>query len=495
MATYTWPRAVPGLRLQAWSGYLAANIAAGVLYFVLPRLGASEWAGMVLYLSISTATPIAILAGVRMHRPAGRRAWWLLAAGQILIIVAEAMTYVSEYLADGFDEPEPSDVLYLSAYPLLALGLLTFVRRRTPEWDTPSGLDAGIIAVAATLACWVFLVQPLAADTEASTVSRAVQGLYPMLDLMLLVITVRMVLGTGVRTVSFALMVASIVMLLAADGVYAALSIMGVDQFVSPLDSLWMASYALMGAAALHPSMRRVDERSGVATPDATLGRLAMLTIAVLAAPAVQLIQHFRHEDVHVPLVAAACAAMFLLVMGRMAGVVAAQRRAAITDGLTGLHTRRYFEQCLTTEVQRAHRTGLPIGLLIVDVDHFKTVNDTYGHPGGDRVLIEVARRLTTSSRAGTVVARFGGEEFALLLPHTDPAGVAVAAENIRRAIGTTPIAVRNETLIRVTASVGASCLPEHADTPETLVLTADHALYAAKDAGRNRAVVSSAAA
>ncbi len=272
-------------------------------------------------------------------------------------------------------------------------------------------------------------------------------------------------------------------------------SVSGVCACSGRLDALWMGSYALMGAAALHPSMRRMDERSGVATPDASLGRLALLAVFVLVAPVVQVVQYYRDDQVRVPLVASACAVMFLLVMARMAGMVAAQRRAAITDGLTGLHTRRYFEQCLTTEVQRAQRTGLPLGLLIVDVDHFKAVNDTYGHPGGDRVLIEVARRLTTSSRAGTVVARFGGEEFALLLPHTDPAGVAVAAENIRRAIGTTPIAVRNETLIRVTASVGASCLPEHADTPETLVLTADHALYAAKDAGRNRAVVSSAAA
>jgi diguanylate cyclase (GGDEF)-like protein len=495
MATYTWPRVVPGLRTRAWSGYLTANVLAVALYFALPPLGAPEWAGTVLYLAVTVGTPVAMLAGTRMHRPAGRRAWWALAAGQILIAVAEGLTYASEYLADGFEEPEPSDVLYLSAYPLLALALLTFVRRRTPEWDAPSALDAAIVAVSAGLACWVFLIEPLAMDPESSGVGRVVQSLYPMLDVMLVVIAVRMILGTGVRTVSFGLLIGSIALLLAADTVYAALSVQGLDDFVSPLDALWMGSYALMGAAALHPSMRRMDERSGVATPDASLGRLALLAVFVLVAPVVQVVQYYRDDQVRVPLVASACAVMFLLVMARMAGMVAAQRRAAITDGLTGLHTRRYFEQCLTTEVQRAQRTGLPLGLLIVDVDHFKAVNDTYGHPGGDRVLIEVARRLTTSSRAGTVVARYGGEEFALLLPHTDPDGLAVAAENLRRAIGTIPIAVRGETLVRVTVSVGASCLPEHAETPETLVLAADHALYAAKEAGRNRSVVSTAAA
>ncbi|MCA2214373.1 GGDEF domain-containing protein [Jidongwangia harbinensis] len=495
MATYTWPRAAPGLRPRAWSGYLVATVVAGVLYFALPPLGAPEWSGAVLYLGICAATPIAIVAGTRRHRPASRRGWRLLAAGQLLITAAEALTYVSEYLAGGFEEPDPSDVLYLSAYPLLALALLTFVRRRTPEWDLASALDATIVAVAAGLACWVFLVHPLATDADSSTVSRVIQGLYPMLDLVLLVITVRMMLGTGVRTPAFGLLVGSVAMLLAADGIWATLSILEVETFVSPLDSLWMASYALMGAAALHPSMRRLDEPSGVATPDASLGRLAILGVAVLVAPGVQVVQDLRGEDVQTPLTAGACAAMLLLVMARMAGMVAAQRRAAITDGLTGLHTRRYFEQCLATEVHRARRTGQPVGLLLVDVDHFKAVNDTYGHPGGDRVLIEVARRLLTSSGEGAVVARFGGEEFALLLPHTGPDGLDTAAERIRRAIGGTPIAVRGETLIRVTVSVGASCLPEHADTPETLVLTADHALYAAKDAGRNRAVVSTAAA
>jgi two-component system cell cycle response regulator len=495
MATYTWPRVVPGLRAQVWTGYLAANVLAVVLYYALPPLGAGEWTGTVLYLAVAAGMPVAVLAGTRMHRPAGRRAWWALAAGQVLFAAGEALSYASEYLAGGFEEPAPSDVLYLGAYPLLALALLTFVRRRTPEWDAPSALDATIVAVSAGLASWVFVIQPLATDPDASAVGRVVQSLYPMLDLMLVVIAVRMILGTGARTFSFMLLMTSVALLLAADSVYAVLSVQGLDEFVSPLDALWMASYALMGAAALHPSMRRMDERSGVATPDASLGRLALLAVFVLAAPAVQVVQYYRDDQVTVPLVASACAVMFLLVMARMAGMVAAQRRAAITDGLTGLHTRRYFEQCLATEVQRAQRTGLPLGLLIADVDHFKTVNDTYGHPGGDRVLIEVARRLTRSSRAGTVVARYGGEEFALLLPHTDASGLAVAAENLRRAISTIPVAVRGDTLVRVTVSVGASCLPDHAETPETLVLTADHALYAAKEAGRNRSVVSTAAA
>ena len=491
MVTSTSRQSARGIHLQAWSGFLGANIALGGLYFVLPIFGVIDVAVTGIYLVISVATPVAILYGVRRHQPAGRRGWLLLAGGQVVIAVAEISSAVAEYFGDGFQEPALSDVLYLGAYPILLAALLTFVRRRTPQWDTASAVDAAIIAVGAGLATWVFVVQPIASGVGGSTAAKVVQSGYPILDLLLLIVTVRMVLGAGIRTVSFVLLVASIVLLLAADTGYAVLSLLQVDQFVSPLDVLWMGSYVLMGTAALHPSMRRVDERSAVAAPDATLGRLAVLAVAVLTAPAIQLVQHQRGADVHVTLVASCCAVMFLLVMARMAGMVAAQRNAAITDALTGLKTRRYFEQSLATELQRAIRNGQSVGLLIVDVDHFKRVNDTHGHPGGDRVLIEIARRLTIAARPGTVVARYGGEEFVVLLPQTSPAQLAATAEHIRQTIANTPVAVRPDTLLSITASVGASSFPEHADTASTLVQSADHALYAAKEAGRNRTVTS----
>jgi diguanylate cyclase (GGDEF)-like protein len=491
MATYAWPRAARRFHAPAWSWYLIVNIALAAAYYLLPVAGLAEAAVTVTFLAVSTATPVAILYGLRRHRPPAPLGWLLLAGGQASIAAAEISSALDEYVGDGFSEPAPSDVLFLAAYPILFAALLTFVRRRTPQWDAASAVDAAIIAVGAGLASWVFVVQPLASGAGESTAARVVQSGYPILDLLLLVITVRMVLGAGVRTPSFVLLVAAIVLLLAADTGYAALSLLQVDQFVSPLDALWMASYALMGAAALHPSMRRVDERSAAVAPDATSGRLILLAVAVLTAPAVQVIQHLRGADVDVVLVAACCAVMFLLVMVRMAGMVAAQRTAAITDGLTGLKTRRFFEQCLDTEVQRAGRTGHPVGLLIIDVDHFKRVNDTYGHPGGDRVLAEVARRLTVAARPGSVVARYGGEEFVILLSDLDPAGLAAEAEQIRQAIGNTPMAVQAGALLSVTASVGAACFPQHADTASVLVQTADHALYAAKESGRNRAVTS----
>jgi two-component system, cell cycle response regulator len=183
------------------------------------------------------------------------------------------------------------------------------------------------------------------------------------------------------------------------------------------------------------------------------------------------------------------CMALFLLVLARMADLVSTQRHAAITDGLTSLRTRRYYEEGLRTEAVRAVRSGAPLAVLLLDIDHFKRINDTYGHHGGDRVLCELSRRLRELARPGDLVARYGGEEFAILLPNTTPEQLTVVGERIRQGIATTPIAVSATTLVTVTVSVGCAVMPAHCDTAENLVLAADGALYAAKESGRNRVV------
>jgi diguanylate cyclase (GGDEF)-like protein len=235
--------------------------------------------------------------------------------------------------------------------------------------------------------------------------------------------------------------------------------------------------------------MRRLTERSAAAASNATIGRLAVLAVASVMAPATLLVQDGRNAPLHIPVTAGTCIALFLLVLARMAGIVSTQRHAAITDGLTGLRTRRFFEEGLRSEADRAARNGAPLGVLLLDIDHFKRINDTYGHHGGDRVLCEVGRRLLELSGRGNLVARYGGEEFAVLLPHTAPGDLAVLGERIRRGIAMTPMAVTDTTLVTVTVSVGCAAMPAHGDTPEDLVLIADSALYAAKAGGRDRVV------
>jgi diguanylate cyclase (GGDEF)-like protein len=156
----------------------------------------------------------------------------------------------------------------------------------------------------------------------------------------------------------------------------------------------------------------------------------------------------------------------------------------AATDHLTGLWNRRAFQERLAAELERARRYDRPLALVMIDIDHFKRINDVHGHPVGDRVLIEVASRLFATVREGEVVARVGGEEFAWILPETDGDGAVAAAERVRAAIS----AQTFTGVGRLTVSLGVCDLDE-GETASELVRLADRALYQAKADGRDRVV------
>lgn len=165
--------------------------------------------------------------------------------------------------------------------------------------------------------------------------------------------------------------------------------------------------------------------------------------------------------------------------------------KGATLDALTGLINRRSFLERLEEETAATHRHSLQTCLAMVDVDRFKSVNDTYGHPAGDAVLVEVARRLSEHVRQEDVVARFGGEEFVVLLRHTDLDGAVVLLDRLRGFVSDEPIPVPtpegNQT-IQVTFSAGVTQLDPQANS-EQLLERADVALYEAKRSGRNRVV------
>jgi diguanylate cyclase (GGDEF)-like protein len=159
----------------------------------------------------------------------------------------------------------------------------------------------------------------------------------------------------------------------------------------------------------------------------------------------------------------------------------------ATTDFLTGLGNKRAFEEFATSEIKRSRRYNMPASLVILDLDHFKDINDTHGHAVGDRVLTEVGHLLKRMTRQHDLVARIGGEEFALLLTHTDMDTAHAVADAFRREIQN--LAVEHGDLkIKVTSSFGVSELVAE-DTFETLTERADANLYKAKDSGRNRVV------
>jgi len=166
-------------------------------------------------------------------------------------------------------------------------------------------------------------------------------------------------------------------------------------------------------------------------------------------------------------------------------------KHVSLTDPLTGVHNRRYFDQRMREESDRARRSGRPISCLFVDVDRFKSINDRFGHPTGDEVLRGVAARVKGELRLSDALGRYGGEEFSAVLADTDAATVASIAERIRAVIEGAEFKDSSGGLVPVTVSVGtATFLPQRADDAALLAVQlvgrADAAVYAAKDAGRN---------
>ncbi len=165
-----------------------------------------------------------------------------------------------------------------------------------------------------------------------------------------------------------------------------------------------------------------------------------------------------------------------------------ALREQATHDPLTGLWNRYALLETLSREQSRASREGTPLSVIMIDLDHFKQVNDTYGHQAGDAVLREAARRMQTGIRTYDQVGRYGGEEFLIVLPGTSEANAAHLAERLRGAIAAQPVTAERGLRIAVTASLGVAAVePPEASDPASLIRRADEALYRAKENGRNR--------
>jgi two-component system, cell cycle response regulator len=468
-------------------GYLAASALLLGAYVTALLMGAPDVVGAALTQVALVLGLVAVLVGIWRYRPASPWAW-LLVLGMLLVVLGGFLP--SGVLAGTSSPPSGADVLYLLSYASGALGLLLIVRRRTPAWSLPSLLDAGIVVVSAALLSWIFLIDPVLNVAAVDLPTRLVAAAYPLGDLMLVALGTRVLLDGAPKSVAIYILAGYLMLTIVPDTLYTLDALAGQNRWTAWVSVMWMANSLVLGLVGLHPSMREVDARSAVTYPDLGAPRLVTLALASLLAPAALMLQYLRDAPMHVPLICASCAVLFLLVIGRLAGLVALQRRMAVTDLLTGLGSRRYFEDALSgLATRRGHRDA---ALLMLDVDHFKKVNDTYGHDAGDRVLREVAYRLSHALRPGDMSARYGGEEFVVLLPRTPPGDARAVADRIRRAICADPIPVNEHVTITVTVSAGVACLPSDVTDQAQLTLFADRMLYRAKESGRNRVVATS---
>ena len=162
----------------------------------------------------------------------------------------------------------------------------------------------------------------------------------------------------------------------------------------------------------------------------------------------------------------------------------------AVRDALTGLYNRRYLEESLDREVSRARRSGLPIGVMMIDIDNFKQVNDTFGHAAGDEVLRVVGRYVLSLRRGEDILCRYGGEEFVLVMTHALPRAVWERAEALREGVQGLKVEHGDRQIGAITVSIGIAMLPGHGDSGQAVLQAADAAMYEAKRAGRNCVVL-----
>jgi len=315
--------ALPGWsRERAWIWYLAVTGLLSALYLFAPGLSGNG--PLINFLGLTGV--LAIVAGIRMNKPAARAAWWLFAAGQFLFLSGDLYTYsYPKLLGADVGFPSIGDGLYLLVYPVLMAGLFILVRRRSPRPDRAALIDALILTIGIGLLSWVFLIAPNVHLENLSLLANAVSVAYPLGDVLLLAAAIRLAVDAGKRSPAFWLLVSSIVCLMATDSAYNLALLKDTYNHQLIYDAGWIFYYLLWGAAALHPSMRSLEEPAADSRTPLTPLRLTLLGAACLIAPGIRLFQSFGNPDVLVLIVASAL--LFLLVVVRMAGLVRQEAR------------------------------------------------------------------------------------------------------------------------------------------------------------------------
>jgi diguanylate cyclase (GGDEF)-like protein/PAS domain S-box-containing protein len=315
----------PRVAKWGWIVFLAAGVLITGLYlFVAPFAGS----GPVMNI-LGLAPVLAIAAGVRLYRPQARLAWSLVALGFLLFWLGDLYTYSYPLLLHR-DVPFPSlgDAAYLAVYPALIAGLVILQRRRTRRGERGSAIDAAILTVGLALPSWVWLIAPYVHDHSLTPLGRLVSVAYPMADVLLLAVAVRLALDGGQRRVSFHLMIASIVCLLGTDFLYGLMLMQGTYDHQVWLDAGWIGFYLLWGAAALHPTMAEIDQPAVQSEGVLTRFRLSLLAGASLIAPVIGIVDDLSNGDYDFAVVRAASIILFGLVVMRMAGLIRQQERS-----------------------------------------------------------------------------------------------------------------------------------------------------------------------
>jgi diguanylate cyclase (GGDEF)-like protein len=463
----------------AWT---ATGLAVALVYPFLPK---GTLVTAVVFDLFVLATLVAVLVGIRRNRPVNSLGWYVFATGIGFRLAGDITYEIHRQVLHEAPFPSPADGFYLSAYPLLVVGSLLLTGSRRGR-DLAGLLDAAIVATGLSLVWWVSAIGPIAANASIPMVQRLLGAAYPACDMLLLVVVARMLTRSGRPSVGLSLLTAGTTALLISD-VFFQLVIIHAPELEGLVACGWILANVGWGAAALHPSAgRTVPVRP--AQPWLGRRRLALLAASTLLVPTLLFVQGAARGAHQLNWLAIGIGAvvLFLLVLARMSGFVnQVQRQAqqledlAMRDDLTGLPNRRLFEERLAAAVL----TGSP-QVAMLDLNGFKDVNDRFGHAVGDRLLAVVAERLAGRLRGDDLVARMGGDEFAVLVATATPAEMAAIVDRLTASLRK-PVEVAGHELL-VGASVGVAD-STGTDDPYEVLRRADVAMYAAKEHGGTR--------
>jgi diguanylate cyclase (GGDEF)-like protein len=466
---------------------------------------------------IDVSALVTIVVALVWRRPRNAKAWWLIAASVFFTVFANTLWTFIDAFVGPIDYVSPIDAIYFSSYPALALGLLLLVDRGSGRFRWEMALDAGIVTVGVASVAWIAVIDPFLDDRTLVGLDRLVEVAYPVLDLLVLGMALLLAFSGGIRSTAHRVLVVALAVMLGADTLYTVTAANGGDSYGTDLENAgWLLWSTLTATAALHPAMDRMVAIGEIATRRVSNLRILVFSVLALTGPAAFLVEHFDHGPgqqnwLEIAMPAAMAAALSVMLVARLGLLVGvAQRRATVLDAqaaelamalreqstlqmqlahralhdpLTGLANRALLGDRLEHALAR-RRDGMVHGLALLDLDGFKDVNDSLGHPTGDELLIAVSKRIASILRDGDTFARIGGDEFAILAEDVSADELHIIAQRVLYAIQQ-PYDLSGRRLV-VTTSIGVLLIRSQMSAAEAL-RDADLALYAAKGEGKNQ--------
>ena len=423
------------------------------------------------------------------------RAWRLLSVAFWLYLLGDAVQLLYEVVFHQKGDPSWADAAYLSFYPVAFAGLLAFPapRRTTSQWFRLL-LDAGTVFVGGATVIWYISLGPAVASARGFELANLVLFAYPVGDLLLLFGVLALLWRGAPRStvVSLRIFATGMLVFIVADVAYDYVSTHASYHGGDPVDTLWMVALAILFVAAACQLRARPQDEFATPPRPLTSGPSILPYLAVAGSYLLLMIVGLRSVTFN-SVGGVLLGAVLLTVLVSVRQFAALQDNSRLTaryaelasiDEMTGLYNRRHLMEIGESALAHAQRLGQPLAVLLIDVDHFKQINDVYGHAVGDRVLADVAQACREQVRPDDIVGRYGGDEFVIVIPQ---ATVHRAAQVATRLTGPlTGVSSRYGTPVMFTISIGIAESTGSGDLP-SLLARADLAMYEAKKAGGAR--------